>query len=338
MAYKLKLGNIPLPELYVCSSPADAEKMRENGIPYIIWKGTQERLIKLVMLPTLKKLFPHIKWEKVLNIRTRNEVVVHVPGSGTEEIVDTSSVIIHSDGDENVADVADGERLFSGRNTVIENDVELGAFVGDFEVNIEELQALKLLPEFMDDIATSIKKNLYGYNWYDGYNKKLKCCLGNFNSGSNLPNLIILDVSYSIPRGIADTMLALIDTLRSQANADLIVTGATSYYWKAGDPLPTPEELRKMVPQGQESEMFLDILDNHIFGKKWGHVIAFGDNDTPCGYIGMNSSGTSVKEVWHYHTWEKNCRCGYAKWVSNVDPNAIYHYNTKWCNMMDREY
>lgn len=336
MAYKLKLGNIPLPELYVCSSYNDAEMMRKNGIPYIIWKGTQEKLIKLVMLPTLKKLFPHIKWNKILKIRQSKEVVVHVPGSSEEETTDTSSAIINKDGDENIADVADDERLFNGRNTIIENDVELGAFIGDFEVNIEELQALKLLPEFMDDIATNIKKNLYGYNWYDGYNKKLKCCTGNFNSGNNLPNLIILDVSYSIPRGIADTMLALIDTLRSQANADLIVTGAKSYYWKAGSPLPTPEELRKMVPQGQESEMFIDILRKHILGKRWGHVIAFGDNDTP--YINPRtySSGTSVKEVWHYHTWDPDTRCGYARWVSDVDPTAIQHYNTKWCNMMDR--
>lgn len=336
MAYKLKLGNIPLPELYVCRNSADAEKMRENGIPYIIWKGTQEELIKLVMLPTLKKLFPHIKWSKVLKIRQRKELVVHVPGSENDELVDTSRTIINKDGNKNVADVANSERLFSCRNTVIENDVELGAFVGDFEVNIEELQALKLLPEFMDDITTSIKKNLYGYNWYDGYNKKLKCCVGNFNSGNNLPNLIILDVSFSIPRGIADTMLALIDTLRSQANADLIVTGATSYYWKAGTQLPTPKELRKMVPQGQESYMFNDILDNHILGKKWGHVIAFGDNDTPRIRIDRDHSGTSVKEVWHYHTWDITAKCGYAKWVSDVDKNTIEHHNTKWCNMMDR--
>lgn len=336
MAYKLKLGNIPLPEVYVCSSYADAEMMRENGIPYIIWTETQKKLIKLVMLPTLKKLFPHIKWDKVLKIRQSKEVVVHVPGSSEEEMTDTSSAIINKDEDENIADVADGERLFNKKNTIIENDVELGAFVGDFEVNIEELQALKLLPEFMDDITTSIKKNLYGYNWYDGYNKKLKCCVGNFNSGNNLPNLIILDVSCSIPRGIADTMLALIDTLRSQANADLIVTGATSYYWKAGSPLPTPEKLRKMVPQGQESKMFIDILRKHILGKRWGHVIAFGDDDTPYIRQEVYSSGTSVKEVWHYHTWNSSARCGYAKWVSDMSPNAIEHHNIKWCNMMDR--
>ena len=336
MAYKLKLGNIPLPELYVCSNSVDAEKMRENGIPYIIWRGSQEKLVKLVMLPTLKRLFPHIKWSKVLGIKKRQEIVVHVPGTDPDEVIESNSIIANHDGDENVADVADDERVFSRENTVIENDVELGAFVGEFNVNIEELQALKLLPEFMDDITTSIKKNLYGYNWYDGYNKKLKCCLGNFNAGSNLPNLIILDVSCSIPRGIADTMLALIDTLRSQANADLIVTGATSYYWKAGDPLPTPEKLRKMVPQGQESSMFINIMEDHILGKRWGHVIAFGDEDTPYQFYRNSYSGTSVKEVWHYHTWNNNRKCGYAKWVSIVDPNAVEHYNNKWCSMMDQ--
>lgn len=337
MAYKLKLGNIPLPELYVCNNSVDAEKMRENGIPYIIWKGTQEKLVKLVLLPTLKKLFPHIKWSKVLGIKRLQEVVVHVPGTNPDEIVDANSIIANHDGEENIADVADSERMFSGKNTIIENDVELGAFVGDFEVNIQELQALKLLPEFMDDITTSIKKNLYGYNWYDGYNKKLKQCVGNFTEGSNLPNLIILDVSWSIPRGIADTMLALIDTLRSQANADLIVTGATSYYWKAGEHLPTPEELRKLVPQGQESDMFSDILDHHILGKKWGHVIAFGDNDTPWICASRESSGTSVKEVWHYHTFSNTSRCGYAKWASTADPNAVEHHSNKWCNVMDRD-
>ena len=92
-----------------------------------------------------------------------------------------------------------------------------------------------------------------------------------------------------------------------------------------------------MVPQGQESYMFNDIMYNHILGKKWGHVIAFGDNDTPYTRINKDYSGTSVKEVWHYHTCDKTAKCGYAKWVSEIDQNAIEHHNTKWCDMMDRQ-
>lgn len=396
---KLEIGSIKLPTIYVCSDSKDARACKERGIPYIIWRDDYMKLVKLVLYPTLMKVFPHIKWDQALGLRYSDHnrfdklnVLLSTHGfhddpSGVSKI-DASDLEVTGD---QVDDWISRERdaletwdehdiakheVSDSNSTAWSNDnsyrniggytndldeiyfssVSLEDAIGDLSsmVNVQELQKLHLMPKWLGDITDVISMNLDDLAWQEGYNKKLGFPAGNYSGTDELPNLIILDISASIPIGIASTMLSLIETLREQANADLIVTARTSGWYPRGSSLPTPQELRKIHPRGQECEMFNAILQKHVLGKDWGNVISFGDNDSPAKCIFWeqgskhsedvlpeykHKSNTTVKHVWSYHLI-KSMRIidqpitGYARWCKVVSPDAEVTHNTDWANMI----
>lgn len=357
--HQLRVGSLPLPKLYVVDNKLDVEKCKANGIPYIVWHGSDEKLAKIVLFPTLKKLFPYINWAKQLGINSNHKnLKVMMPGDPEDmerKAVDmTGDDHIESDAleDDNcVSGIADDYRTFSNKGVVGDNKMlKLTDYAGDMTdvVNIEELQALHMLPAFLDDIATCVRKNIYSMEWWEGYNKKRRAPVGNFNHGNEADNLIILDVSASIPRGIAMTMLTLIDTLRTAANADLIITSNISKYYPLGTELPSPEDLRKEFGPGNEARMFNDILRKHIKGRTFGNVISFGDNDCPSNrcynnddkeLTSMDMTGTKINKVWNYHTghgydWGNRKTTGYARWCTELCNAESEEFNTNWCNVI----
>ena len=348
MLYRLRAGMLPVPKVYIAENRADVRVAKENGLPYIKKSNGIDdyTLLKVIMLPTLSKMFPYIDWVKQLGIgQVYKTLIVKVPGGEC----DVSKHSMKSDS--GIADIASERREFSGTQGEADMDVKLADYAGDLssKVNIEQLQDMMLLPSFLSDIATNINQNLYGSKvWNDGYNKKLNACIGNYDQAYEAGNLMILDISNSIPRGISATMLTLIETLREQANADLIITGSTSMWFPKQQELPSPEWIRKHIGYRNESEEFFKILIDNVFGKHWGNVIAFGDYDCPnrvqnyfdCKYnrISKNASyeNTSVEKVWNYHTCADN-HVGYANWVYDILGNEVpSEYNTSWCSIIGR--
>ena len=339
---QLSIGNIKLPKLYVVDNVKDVYFCRTHGIPYIVWRGSDKDLIKLILYPTLKKMFPGIKWEQVLDIdTTKKQKIVY---TRNHEQVEEQHGSSYGSTDSGVVDVATGERLFNGSYETTVNTMNLDDYIGDLSatVNIEQLQDLHLLPAFLDEITNNIKKNLYDLAWWEGYNKKLGVPLGNFSGGSDAPNLMILDVSGSIPRSIAATMLTLIDTLRNQANADLIITSDHSKFYPRGTEIPSPQELRTRFGLMNEEYDFERILRTKIIGRTYSNVISFGDNDTPSLPLHrMDFSGTTIHHVWHYHTGlhavDRQDWTGYARWANEIIANkGNIHFNTDWCTIMKK--
>ena len=80
--YQLKIGSINLPEIYVSETEEEDKVAVENGFPFISWRGDKEKLIKVIMLPYLEKMFPGIKWMKVFHIKGGfvHQPVIKVPG------------------------------------------------------------------------------------------------------------------------------------------------------------------------------------------------------------------------------------------------------------------
>lgn len=361
--YQLKIGSINLPEIYVSETEEEDKVAVENGFPFISWRGDKEKLIKVIMLPYLEKMFPGIKWMKVLNIKGGfvHQPVIKVPSDKhymqDEESIEQVDIDAEeaefdipnkdcSDQDDfNVmADIADSERSFSGvKNSESINNMTVGEVLWsrDCKVNIEELQNLKLMPVFLDDVISSIKVNLQGMDWRGGYDKKLGACLGLYDQYNQPDNLIILDISASIPRGISDTMLTLLATFKEQLKADVIVTGVQSYYWAYEDNLPSPSYIRRHIGCGNEEMMFTEIMKTRIAHRKFGHVISFGDDDSPewfssreVGKSKYDGLGIEVGDVWHFHTWKKQST-GYAKWADNCCKGEK-HFNNAWCDCMIR--
>lgn len=354
MLERVRIPGVEIPRLYVATNQRDALLAQDNGIPYIVWKNGSKDLIKHILRPALEEMFPYIKWDKVLGKKDFRTKVVNVPGREvTQDISDDADkdpeVIRQAPLDNGVADIAESERLFNGAvptNKRTLASYSLKEYLGDVNsmVNLEVLQELELMPKFIGDIVDCIKKNLVApVRWTEGYNKKLGVPVGNFSRVAQLPNLIILDVSGSIPRGIAATMIALIDTLRTQVSAELIITSDISRYYTLEDELPDPESIRREFGLGNESKMFVEILKEKIAGREWGNVISFGDNDTPfiAATIGVYNnflSDTRVHCVRHYHTGYRvidEPYTGYAKWCTMYTKDMPeVTFSTSWCKVI----
>lgn len=328
MLTKVEIDGVNLPRLYMASTPSDVQMARENGLPFVCWSGDQDSLIKCLLRPTLEEMFPYIDWDQMFGPRNYETTIVEVPGS-------ESTNPGKSREDSGHADIADSTRLFDNGALPETKTMSLQEYVEDTAsmVNLDVLQSLKLMPQFIGDILDCVKVNLVApTRWQEGYNKKLGMLSGNFNRANQLPNLIILDVSASIPRGISATMISLIDTLRTQVSADLIITGGRSYFYEAGTALPQPQEIRDKVPLGNESEMFITII-NDLNGKHYGHVFSFGDNDSPCITVRELPANFKAEVVHHYHTWANKTQTGYASWISRISkPNE--EFNTNWCKII----
>ena len=374
MLRRVQMDGIELPRLYIAEDLQDVSLAQQNGLPYIRWRFGTEELIRQLLRPTLEKMFPGIKWNQVLGRKKqiRSDVIicsgstVAKPGETKSGNYDYEKMLASQyEYDKKVDGIYHGENLpldeeysrtvliaddkrdcpndstMYGYDSFIADRLRIEDYVGDLSssVDIGVLQKLGMLPKFMGDIADCIKLNLSNtMRWTEGYTKKLGVPIGNFNSGGVLPNLIIIDISASIPDGIAATMLTLADTLRSQCNADLIITSARSGYYPIGCELPKPQTLRDYYGRSNEGIEFKGILQRHIAGRKFGHVISFGDYDNPgyfCNGIGKDMAGTEVHEVHHYHTTYPN-KTGYAEWVTECCGNVVEHYDNDWCKVIKK--
>lgn len=366
--YQLKIGTIPLPKLYVCTK-GEASKCRELGVPYIIkpQRWTDEKLVKAVLWRTLANKFPHIKWRELLGIDWRSVagLRINVPevrmvepeyrdNPGFDTCGWSDSAMERSEGGEyreTGGGLDPGDGFMEAEVDWEEQTVD--RYIGDlgYYVNVEELQQLKLLPTFLDDIANAIKLNLSNSVWMDGYNKKLGCNVGHWQGSDQAPNLIVLDTSGSIPSGIAGTMISLIDTLRHQANADLIITSGRSEYWAANTELPDPDKLSYLIGGCNECVQFYAILRKHVLGKHWGNVIVFGDQDSPLRRdiqravekgrtenIALSElQSTKIDRIMAFHTYAHKVP-GYGLWAVDADPKAQVVYNTDWVRCMNGRY
>lgn len=361
MLHKFIIPGIKLDlNLYIAEDKSDMELAKSSGIPYICWNKGDDALAKYVLRPFLERMFPGIKWNALLGRKPlyRTEIVM-VPGDKegtTNEVIDDGSPVednvtevrengFRKDKDGNItrtADVATEHRSFSRdgyeENRVID-EVPLDTFVGDLSssVNIDTLLQLHLLPQFIGDMADCIRTNiLNGHQWREGYNKRRGLIVGNNDVAAQKRNLIIADISASIPDGISHTILQLLRTMSTQCNADLIVTGRKSYYWRMEDEFPTPEEMRKMIPRGNEGRMFNRILKDNIAGHDWGHVFSFGDYDAPGRWSGTKVPlpGTTVEEVHHFHTWAHGACTGYALWTRDLLIRPVEHFDCSWCQFI----
>ena len=369
--HRLVYPGIRLPEVYVCDSRKDAIVCRDAGIPHIVTQMTDDRLVRTILYHWLRGRFPHIDWLRKFGYDAAQPFAVIVPcadeepakagmiddpnegdaSEGTaeaeapekeDEADDQDAVESERPRDEAQSTVTNGYRTHEGTDGVRRvRRVMSDDFFADEgnKVNVEQLQALGLLPQFMSDVADAIKLNLMSsMRWRECYNKRLGECVGDYSLGTKAPNLIILDISGSIPRGISQTMLQLVDTLRGQAEADLIVTGGSSYYWPAEAELPTPQWIRDHISLGNETNMFMRIMRERLSGRHFGNVISFGDNDSP-GYSDGHMAALMtirVDRVMHYHTWCKDWETGYARWVRMANPEAEQVFDTSWCDMMVR--
>ena len=347
MLKKLRLCHNKMPDVYVADTKEDIRQAKELGIPYIVRPAdtSDEILTIAIMIPVMKKLLPYIDWMKWYRERTgvkfsevRN-IIIEVPGG--EHEADDILQIIGEDSDEQISDIAREDRSFNCQFSRREVKRNLDKWLTDenSSVDIDYLMSMELMPAFCLDVTKAIEKNLIGYDWSDGYNKKLGMIVGNYDSQKRNRNLLIIDVSSSIPRHISATMITLADTLRNKMNAELIITGSNSMYWGLEDELPSPKWIRNNIGYANESYEFADIL-GELAGSEFANVICFGDYDTPYPpAIDEVMSGRSpiiVHNLLSFHTTSQHTP-GYVAWLKQVNverPDFYERIDTEWADII----
>ncbi len=336
--------NIPIPlknhsTLWVAESDEEAEYCAKQKEAFVIWDKGYESLLALIMIPILKKHIPGIDWNSFFDFYPTEDIPILVyqnqdaSDSEHHSIPSTEEVYKYPDASHSPsADVAASERVINqGPSTT--GIVNIKEWVGNTSyIDIDMLLKMQLLPSAIWDIVESIAVKGDDVHWTEGYNKKRGVPLGTFVNDVERPNLLIIDISNSIPLGISSTMLYLADNMRSNLNADLIITGAKSVYYPSGTVLPNPQEIRNNIGRSNESPMFSQILCEHILPKQWDNVYSFGDNDSPHLKIPFSRYACDVQHVHHFHTCWDNSSTGYAKWADKYSKDI--RYDTSWCHFM----
>ena len=201
-----------------------------------------------------------------------------------------------------------------------------------YQVDIECLKHLKVIPTwFTSKIEDAIKSNiLSSITWNPSlYNKKLDNTSGAITLATPDRNLIIIDISASIPKSIAKACLLLSKTMVTQFFADLIITGRRSalFDYTEVDSLDI-DQVYEDYGQNNECKDFRAIVSQH---RNYDNVIVFGDNHTPLDNWGNEESiskkqaydicNFKVNKIYSFHTTDFEIIAGYAEMFdcSNVE-------------------
>lgn len=199
-------------------------------------------------------------------------------------------------------------------------------------VNIEKLKELNVFPVWLEDIEKAVNTNIHNFASFNEnmYNKKLEGMYGGLELRSPSKNLIIIDISGSIPKGVSSTCLALSKNLAEAFYADLLITGtiSTLYPYEEIKDLDI-NTIYKTNGMGNEQKYFKNLVTSD--SRKYNTVIAFGDNHHP-GYNWSNGDGKisdsdgkklcqwEVKKLISFHTTSEYEIAGYSRWF---DPDHV---------------
>jgi len=312
------------PEVYRVSKN---EPLPPSGISYVIAEKTDFALLFRIMVPLLMKHHPYFDWfeiyQDLVGKKYYEQRVYH--RRSLEDAIGTTGSSYGA--------------LVSGIETMTIADL---ACDRETYVDIETLTELAMLPAFMTDIRDAITINVTNnYKWTDGYNKKTGICSGYLTEQHRPRNLVVLDISSSIPDGVSAGMMTLIKTITSLADADLILTGGRSYFYtfEQAQAMDIHEE-RMRIPRSNESSMFREILATHDMD--YDVVITFGDSDNP----GPIDLGRRIKtQVWYsFFTMEVDVYgnsyhegAGYGRWVKENNPDVTVVHNTDWARFFTKK-
>jgi len=270
MIQKITSKKVDLPDIWLVENEDDFNEL-PRGLPYII--GTQKELefIRIflefqVLIRSCKKTNLSIDWLRCLEkLGYRNLRTYQLNSGGT----------------------------FEGSNPVSNNVIPLNSFIEDqYLVNFDKLSELKILPSWLDDLRTSIETNIIDEVMFNpsAFNKQLGLNLGSSALKHNKKNLLILDVSNSIPDGIVKTITSLAKLMSKRFYADVIITGGQSYMIDYDDVQKSDfTELAAKAGRNNEGVMYKKILNQH---EEYNVVVSFGDDDNPGAF---DSSSENVK-------------------------------------------
>lgn len=156
-------------------------------------------------------------------------------------------------------------------------------------VDMEKLKNLNVFPVWLNTIEEAVHTNIHNFSVYNPnmYNKKLEGMYGGLDLSSPSKNLIIIDISGSIPKGVSSTCLALAKNLAETFYADLMITGSKTTLY-AYEEIHTLNINTIYEENGMNNDQlwFKKIVSQDE--RSYKTAIVFGDNDDP-GYPWYNT-------------------------------------------------
>lgn len=194
-----------------------------------------------------------------------------------------------------------------------------------YYVDIGVLKSLKIMPVWMESLEQAITVNTTNFVEFDHnmYSKKLDGIYGGVKLKSPERNLIIIDISGSIPRNVSKTCLILAKNLSESFYADILITGSKSTLY-------TYEEIEGLdvskVYDENETDNDQTYFKRLLSGseRKYNTLIVFGDEDSP-NWPWYNNFNNNSKEMDDEQGQELN------KWTVNkiVSFHTSYEYLSK---------
>lgn len=259
MLQLIKSQKIDLPPIYLVENQADLDQL-PKGIPYVIGNEKELKFITIflefqILLRSCNKTGLPVKWEKCLQTLGYTNTIRPFTLSSGGSYYESSE----------------------GRT-----ELELDEFIeGQYLVDLDRLSELKLLPTWLEDIKASIQTNIIDEMIFDptAFNKQLGLQTGAGTVKHNPRNLLILDVSSTMPTSIVIATTGLAKLMSKKFYADIIVTGGKSFFIDYDDMENSDVvETARIAGRSNESEMFRKIVKEN---KVYGTIISFGDDDNP---------------------------------------------------------
>jgi hypothetical protein len=185
-----------------------------------------------------------------------------------------------------------GNKLVSRKNEFIDFIVE-----GNCYVDMNIIKELNIFPVWMETLESAISTNIYKFATFDSnmYNKKLDGMYGGMKLNSPPRNLIIIDISGSIPRQVSSTCLVIARNMAESFYADLMITGSKTTLYPY-------EQIHELDVNNIFNDNGLD--NDRVYFQKllegdervYDTLIVFGDQDSP-GWTWRNEFNVGLKKM-----------------------------------------
>jgi len=197
-------------------------------------------------------------------------------------------------------------------------------------VDPQKLKDLKVFPIWLDSIEKAIETNIHNFAIYNDnmYNKKLEGMYGALEFKSPNRNLIINDISGSMPKAISMFILTHSKNMAETYYCDVMITGTITIMIPYEEiHTMDVEDIYTKVGRNNEGDMFKAFLSEE---KHYKTAIVFGDNDHPGGYMksgyisdseGKKLCKWKVDKIISFHREGIDYLAGYARWFDVIEEN-----------------
>lgn len=285
----LKSKKFELPDVYFISERTELKEI-PVGVPFIYGdEDSEKHLVRILEYEVLyqeaiKSGFP-FKFKQILI------------DNGYLDLIDW--YYHHPVYLEYTSEGLDTDEELSELTSISEDPEKFKKFVKDSTVyvDVQKLKALNVFPIWLDKIEEAVHTNIHNFAVFNNnmYNKKLEGMYGGIDLVSPNKNLIIIDISGSIPKAVSSTCLALAKNLAETFFADLLITGSKSslyVYEKLGDlNINTIYDENGM---DNDQVWFKKLVTADI--RAYKTAIVFGDNHSPC-YAWSNPFNRKSREI-----------------------------------------